>query len=151
LRQDCDNDNRNEDPYPIIGVADTVGLVTRAAVCRSTEPIGIGSSCGRILSIVRWLLRAFCEGDEVRSAGRIRTGREELELFARRFRALVPDSEETKAEGVDPGPAKDLIGVRVELAYQPRAQREAFWPGTDPRRSRLADILHLPRPLPEPD
>lgn len=48
---------------------------------------------------------------------------------AHRFRALVPDSEETKALRALTRAREDLVGVRVELANQLRAQLEAFWPG----------------------
>lgn len=48
---------------------------------------------------------------------------------ARRFRALVPDTEETKALRTLTRAREDLVGVRVELANQLRAQLQAFWPG----------------------
>lgn len=48
---------------------------------------------------------------------------------AHRFRALVPDGEETKALKVMTRAREDLVGVRVELANQLRAQLGAFWPG----------------------
>jgi transposase len=48
---------------------------------------------------------------------------------AHRFRALVPDSDETKALKALTRAREDLVGVRVELANQLRAQLEAFWPG----------------------
>jgi len=48
---------------------------------------------------------------------------------AHRFRALVPDSDETKALRALTRAREDLVGVRVELANQLRAQLEAFWPG----------------------
>lgn len=48
---------------------------------------------------------------------------------AHRFRALVPDTEETKALRALTRAREDLVGVRVELANQLRAQLEAFWPG----------------------
>jgi transposase len=48
---------------------------------------------------------------------------------AHRFRALVPDSEETKALKALTRAREDLVGVRVELANQLRAQMESFWPG----------------------
>lgn len=46
-----------------------------------------------------------------------------------RFRALVPDSDETKALRALTRVREDLVGVRVELANQLRAQLQAFWPG----------------------
>jgi transposase len=46
-----------------------------------------------------------------------------------RFRALVPDGEETKALRALTRAREDLVGVRVELANQLRAQLQAFWPG----------------------
>ncbi len=48
---------------------------------------------------------------------------------AHRFRALVPDREETKALKALTRAREDLVGVRVELANQLRAQLQAFWPG----------------------
>jgi transposase len=48
---------------------------------------------------------------------------------AHRFRALVPDGDETKALRALTRAREDLVGVRVELANQLRAQLEAFWPG----------------------
>lgn len=48
---------------------------------------------------------------------------------AHRFRALVPDGEETRALKALTRAREDLVGVRVELANQLRAQLEAFWPG----------------------
>jgi transposase len=46
-----------------------------------------------------------------------------------RFRALVPDSEETKALKVLTRAREDLVGTRVALANQLRSELEAFWPG----------------------
>lgn len=46
-----------------------------------------------------------------------------------RFRALVPDTGETKALKTLTRAREDLVGVRVELANQLRAQLQAFWPG----------------------
>lgn len=48
---------------------------------------------------------------------------------AHRFRALVPDGEETKALRALTRAREDLVGVRVELPNQLRAQLETFWPG----------------------
>lgn len=48
---------------------------------------------------------------------------------AHRFRALVPDRDETKALRALTRAREDLVGARVELANQLRAQLEAFWPG----------------------
>lgn len=48
---------------------------------------------------------------------------------AHRLRAIRPDSEETKALRALTRAREDLVGVRVELANQLRAQLEAFWPG----------------------
>jgi transposase len=48
---------------------------------------------------------------------------------AHRFRALVPDSDETKALRTLTRAREDLVSARVELANQLRAQLEAFWPG----------------------
>lgn len=48
---------------------------------------------------------------------------------AHRLRAIRPDSEETKALRVLTRTREDMIGVRVELANQLRAQLETFWPG----------------------
>jgi len=49
---------------------------------------------------------------------------------AHRFRVLVPDTEETKALKTLTRAREDLVGIRVELANQLRAQLQAFWPGT---------------------
>ena len=46
-----------------------------------------------------------------------------------RFRALVPDSQETKALKVLTRAREDLVGTRVALANQLRAELEAFWGG----------------------
>jgi transposase len=48
---------------------------------------------------------------------------------AHRFRALRPDSDETKALRALTRAREDLVGARVELANQLRAQLQAFWPG----------------------
>jgi transposase len=48
---------------------------------------------------------------------------------AHRLRAIRPDSEETRALRVLTRAREDLVGARVELANQLRAQLEAFWPG----------------------
>ena len=48
---------------------------------------------------------------------------------AHRFRALRPDGDETKALKALTRAREDLVGVRVELANQLRAQLAAFWPG----------------------
>src|SRR4051795_9705743 len=48
---------------------------------------------------------------------------------AHRFRALVPDRDETKALRALTRAREDLVAARVELANQLRAQLEAFWPG----------------------
>jgi transposase len=46
-----------------------------------------------------------------------------------RLGAIRPDGDETKALRVLTRTREDLVGVRVELANQLRAQLEAFWPG----------------------
>lgn len=48
---------------------------------------------------------------------------------AHRLRAIRPDSDETKALRALSRAREDLVGVRVELANQLRAQLQAFWPG----------------------
>lgn len=48
---------------------------------------------------------------------------------AHRLRVIRPDAEETKALRALTRAREDLVGVRVELANQLRAQLEAFWPG----------------------
>lgn len=48
---------------------------------------------------------------------------------AHRLRAIRPDTDETKALRALTRAREDLVGVRVELANQLRAQLEAFWPG----------------------
>jgi transposase len=46
-----------------------------------------------------------------------------------RLRAIRPDTDETKALRALTRAREDLVGVRVELANQLRAQLQAFWPG----------------------
>ena len=46
-----------------------------------------------------------------------------------RLRAIRPDTDETKALRALTRTREDLVGVRVELANQLRAQLQAFWPG----------------------
>lgn len=46
-----------------------------------------------------------------------------------RLRALRPDSDETKALRALTRTREDLVGARVRLANELRAQLEAFWPG----------------------
>lgn len=48
---------------------------------------------------------------------------------AHRLRAIRPDTDETRALRALTRTREDLVGVRVELANQLRAQLEAFWPG----------------------
>lgn len=48
---------------------------------------------------------------------------------AHRLRAISPDSDETKALRALVRTREDLVGARVELANQLRAQLQAFWPG----------------------
>lgn len=48
---------------------------------------------------------------------------------AHRFRALVPDSDETKALRALTRAREDLVGARVRLANELRAQLAAIWPG----------------------
>jgi transposase len=48
---------------------------------------------------------------------------------AHRFRMLVPDSDATKALRALSRARADLVGQRVALANQLRAQLECFWPG----------------------
>ena len=48
---------------------------------------------------------------------------------AHRFPPLRPDSDQTKALRVLTRSREDLVGARVELANQLRAQLQAFWPG----------------------
>jgi transposase len=46
-----------------------------------------------------------------------------------RFRALLPDSDETKALRALTRSREDLVGTRVALANRLRSELEAFWPG----------------------
>ena len=46
-----------------------------------------------------------------------------------RFRVLVPDSDQTKALRALSRAREDLVGHRVALANELRAQLECFWPG----------------------
>jgi len=48
---------------------------------------------------------------------------------AHRLRAVRPDGDETRALRALTRAREELVGVRVELANQLRAQLEAFWPG----------------------
>jgi transposase len=48
---------------------------------------------------------------------------------AHRHRALAPDSDETKALRALTRTREDLVGARVRLANELRAQLDAFWPG----------------------
>lgn len=48
---------------------------------------------------------------------------------AHRFRALAPDSDETKALRALTRTREDLVRARVRLANELRAQLQAFWPG----------------------
>lgn len=48
---------------------------------------------------------------------------------AHRFRALRPDGDETKALRALTRTREDLVGARVRLANELRAQLQAFWPG----------------------
>lgn len=48
---------------------------------------------------------------------------------AHRLRAIRPDGDETKALRALTRTREDLVGVRVHLANQLRAQLQAFWPG----------------------
>lgn len=48
---------------------------------------------------------------------------------AHRFRALVPDTDETKALRALTRAREDLVEARVALANQLRAELERFWPG----------------------
>jgi transposase len=48
---------------------------------------------------------------------------------AHRLRAIVPDSDQTRALRVLTRTREDLVGTRVEMANQLRSQLEAFWPG----------------------
>lgn len=48
---------------------------------------------------------------------------------AHRFRLIVPDGDQTKALRALSRAREDLVGARVALANQLRAQLEAFWPG----------------------
>ena len=68
-----------------------------------------------------------------------------------RFRALLPDSDETKALRALTRAREDLVGARVELANQLRAQLQAFWPGAlifadVDSRVALAFIARYPSP-----
>jgi transposase len=46
-----------------------------------------------------------------------------------RLRSLAPDSDETKALRILTRSREDLVGARVRLANELRAQLDAFWPG----------------------
>ena len=69
-----------------------------------------------------------------------------------RFRVLVPDTDATKALRALSRAREDLVGHRVALANELRAQLECFWPGAASRlrRHRQPDRARLPAPLPGP-
>ncbi|HYY21041.1 MAG TPA: transposase, partial [Thermoleophilaceae bacterium] len=48
---------------------------------------------------------------------------------AHRFRALAPDTDATKVRRAATRAREDLVGTRVQLANQLRAELERFWPG----------------------
>jgi transposase len=48
---------------------------------------------------------------------------------AHRFRVLVPDTDETKALRALTRARQDMVGTRVQLANELRAQLDCFWPG----------------------
>jgi transposase len=60
-----------------------------------------------------------------------------------RFRALVPDSDETKALKVLIRAREDLVGTRVALANQLRAELEAFWAGAASLFSEIDSAISL--------
>jgi transposase len=60
-----------------------------------------------------------------------------------RFRALVPDSDETKALKVLSRAREDLVGTRVALANQLRAELEAFWGGAATLFSEIDSSISL--------
>jgi transposase len=60
-----------------------------------------------------------------------------------RFRVLVPDSEETKALKVLTRAREDLVGTRVALANQLRAELEAFWPAAATLFSEIDSAISL--------
>ena len=68
-----------------------------------------------------------------------------------RYRVLEPDSDETRALRALTRARDDLVGHRVALANQLRAQLDSFW-GRRPdlRRSRLAHRARVSRALPQP-
>jgi transposase len=69
-----------------------------------------------------------------------------------RFRALTPDSDETKALRALTRAREDLVGTRVALANQLRSELEAFWAGAATLFSEidsaisLAFLTHYPSP-----
>lgn len=69
-----------------------------------------------------------------------------------RFRALVPDSDQTKALRALTRSREDAVGVRVELANQLSAQLQAFWPaparlfGAIDSKIALAFLARYPSP-----
>jgi transposase len=60
-----------------------------------------------------------------------------------RFRALTPDSDETKALRALTRSREDLVGTRVALANQLRAQLEAFWGGAALLFSQIDSAISL--------
>jgi transposase len=62
---------------------------------------------------------------------------------AHRFKALVPDSDETKALRALTRAREDLVGTRVSLANQLRSELEAFWAGAASLFSELDSSISL--------
>jgi transposase len=60
-----------------------------------------------------------------------------------RFRALVPDSDQTKALKVLTRAREDLVATRVTLANQLRAELEAFWAGAASLFSEIDSSISL--------
>jgi transposase len=60
-----------------------------------------------------------------------------------RFRALVPDSDETKALKVLVRAREDLVATRVALANQLRSELEAFWAGAASLFSEIDSSISL--------
>jgi transposase len=60
-----------------------------------------------------------------------------------RFRVLLPDSEETKALRALTRAREDLVGTRVALANQLRAELEAFWGGAAVLFSEIDSAISL--------
>jgi transposase len=67
-----------------------------------------------------------------------------------RFRVLEPDSDHTEAVRALTRAREDLVGARVALANQLRAELERFWPGPIGLFCEQSDLARVSGPVSEP-